>query len=141
MIKKIRQMYLMYKFKKATAIRDSVYDFVWGIKSLDGTSDCEEANFTTMNDLEIIYNKKENKYLISIETIYLFTNGIEGEKEYLRCLLNQFTAWMQNQGYNLNVQMGLYDIFTAGINITSKFDTIEELYGCFKLLVNGYINH
>ena len=83
MIKKIRQMYLMYKFKKATAIRDSVYDFVWGIKSLDDTSDCEEANFTTMNDLEIIYNKKENKYLISVETIYLFTNGIEGER--IRC--------------------------------------------------------
>ena len=57
--------------------------------------------------------------------------------------LNKFTKWMKEQGYNTNSTLNpygdMYEIFSDGININTKFDTIEDAYRTFKLLVNGYL--
>ena len=67
----------------------------------------------------------------------------EAEKEYFKDLLDKFTKWMKEQGYNTNSTLNpygdMYEIFTSGININTKFDTIEDAYRIFKLLVNGYL--
>ena len=98
-----------------------------------------EANLYTMNDLDIIYNKKTNKYAIGIETIYSFSNGRKGEQEYIKDLLNKFTEWMQSKGYDTNTYIPIYSAFTYK-NINSEFDSIEELYAYFKMLVNGFVS-
>ena len=120
---------------------NSSMKFIWGLKDCDDLSSCD-ANLNTMNDIDLIYLKDENKYILSVETIYMF-NSKEAEKEYFKDLLDKFTEWMEEQGYNTNSTLNPYDdmceIFTKSININTHFDTIEDAYRTFKLLVNVYL--
>ena len=120
---------------------NSSMKFIWGLKDCDDLSSCD-ANLNTMNDIDLIYLKDENKYILSVETIYMF-NSKEAEKEYFKDLLDKFTKWMEEQGYNTNSTLNSCDdmckIFTKGININTHFDTIEDAYRTFKLLVNVYL--
>ena len=120
---------------------NSSMKFIWGLKSYDDLSSCD-ANLETMNDIDLIYLKDEKKYILSVETAYMF-NSKEAEKEYFKTLLDKFTEWMTEQGYNTNSTLNPYDdmceIFTKSININTHFDTIEDAYRTFKLLVNGYL--
>ena len=45
--------------------------FIWGLKSCDDLCNCE-ANLHTMNDLDLIYLKNEDKYMLGVECIYVF---------------------------------------------------------------------
>lgn len=94
-----------------------------------------------MNDFDIIYDKKEKKFSMSIETIYMFDNGKEGEKEYIKDIFNTFTQWMISKGYDTTKEVRIYDIFTSGNNINTDFDTLEELYANFKCFVNGFVKN
>lgn len=120
---------------------NSSMKFIWGLKSYDDLSSCD-ANLETMNDIDLIYLKDEKKYILGVETAYMF-NSKETEKEYFKVLLDKFTKWMKEQGYNTNSTLNPYgdmcEIFTKGININTHFDTIEDAYRTFKLLVNGYL--
>ena len=120
---------------------NSSMKFIWGLKSYDDLSSCD-ANLLTMNDFDLIYLKDEKKYILGIETAYKFKDK-QSEKEYLQELLNKFTKWMQDNGFNtdssLNSYGDMFEVFTDGININSHFDTIEDAYRIFKLLVNGYL--
>ena len=115
--------------------------FIWGLKAYDDLSNCD-ANLETMNDIDLIYLKDEKKYILSVETEYMF-NSKESEKEYFKTLLDKFTKWMEEQGYNTNSILSpygdMYEIFSGGININTHFNTIEDTYRTFKLLVNGYL--
>ena len=95
-----------------------------------------------MNNIELIYLKDEKKYILGVETAYMF-NSKEAEKEYFKVLLDEFTEWIEKQGYDTNSTLSpygdMYEIFTSGVNINTKFDTIEDAYRTFKLLVNGYL--
>jgi hypothetical protein len=112
-------------------------EFIWGIKSGDCLS--PELDLYTLNDFDIIYNKKENKYMFGVETIYQFKDGLSEEKEYLESILNQFTKWMENNNYDTNNYINLWDVFTYRFE-DKKFDSIQQLYAYFKLLVTGFIN-
>ena len=120
---------------------NSSMKFIWGLKSYDDLSSCD-ANLETMNDIDLIYLKDEKKYILSVETAYMF-NSKEAEKEYFKTLLDKFTKWMEEQGYDTNSTLNLYgdmyEIFSGGININTHFNTIEDAYRTFKLLVNGYL--
>ena len=120
---------------------NSSMKFIWGLKSYDDLSSCD-ANLETMNDIDLIYLKDEKKYILGVETAYMF-NSKEAEKEYFKVLLDKFTEWMKEQGYNtnstLNLYEDMYEIFSGGININTHFNTIEDAYRTFKLLVNGYL--
>ena len=120
---------------------NSSMKFIWGLKSYDDLSSCD-ANLETMNDIDLIYLKDEKKYILSVETAYMF-NSKEDEKEYFKTLLDKFTKWMEEQGYNTNSTLNTYDdmyeIFSGYININTHFNTIENAYITFKLLVNEYL--
>jgi hypothetical protein len=116
------------------------YDFVFGIVAQDNMSDSTEANLYTLNDLELVYNKKDNTYHLSIETIYKFLQGKKGEILYLKRLLKQFEDWMKSNNYNINYDIELYEMFTKGKNLTCDFVSVEEAFAYFKILVNGYCN-
>ena len=120
---------------------NSSMKFIWGLKSYDDLSSCD-ANLETMNDIDLIYLKDEKKYILSVETAYMFSSK-EAEKEYFKTLLDKFTKWMEEQGYNTNLTLNpygdMYEIFSGGININTNFNTIEDAYRTFKLLVNGYL--
>ena len=115
--------------------------FIWGLKSYDDLSSCD-ANLETMNDIDLIYLKDKKKYILGVETAYMF-NSKKVEKEYFKVLLDKFTKWMKEQGYNTNSTLNpygdMYEIFSGGININTPFNTIEDAYRTFKLLVNGYL--
>lgn len=110
--------------------------FIWGIKSWDDLS-CGSANLHTMNDIDLIYLKDENKYIFSIETIYSFKTE-EYKQKYLKDCLDAFTEFMNESGYDTNKKIFWYDLFSGGLNSNTHFNTIEECYAMFKLLVNGY---
>ena len=116
--------------------------FIFGVMSWDDLSSATEPNLLTMNDFDLIYLKDEKKYILGIETAYKFKDK-QSEKEYLQELLNKFTKWMQDNGFitdsSLNSYGNMFEVFTDGININSHFDTIEDAYRTFKLLVNGYL--
>ena len=120
---------------------NSSMKFIWGLKSYDDLSSCD-ANLETMNDIDLIYLKDEKKYILGVETVYMF-NSKEAEKEYFKVLLDKFTEWMKEQGYDTNSTLNpygdMYEIFNGSININTHFNTIEDAYRTFKLLVNGYL--
>jgi hypothetical protein len=129
------------KYNNNEPIENDDMKFIFGIISYDDITS-NKANLLTMNDLDLIYLKDKNKYTIGIETIYHFETK-RAEKNYFKRLLDQFTNWMEENGYNtkaeLNPYGNLYSIFSDGYNINTEFDTIEDAYIMFKLLVNGYL--
>jgi hypothetical protein len=136
-IDKIQVKYLTWQSEKTYQYIEKRYEFIWGIKSCDDLTS-QEANLHTMNDIDVIYDKERNKYNISIETIYQFSNSKDGEKQYIQSLLDKFTEWMNEKKYNTNVHLYLHEVFTY--NIQDGFDSIEDLYTYFKLLVAGFIS-
>ena len=112
-------------------------EFIWGLKSDDDLTN-NEASLYTMNDIDIIYDKKERTYRFGIETIYCFEKGLEGEKEYIQKLFNKFTEWMIQQNYNINRELNIYQVFTEGVNINTHFESIEDSYTTFKYMVKGF---
>ena len=109
------------------------YKFIFGAISYDDLSN-NKANLLTMNDLDVIYDKHNNTYSWSVEYLYSFET-IDGKKQYVKRLLDVFTKFMQENGYNTKLD-GFYTIFTN----STEFDTLEECYVNFKYCVNGYIN-
>lgn len=116
---------------------EDTWEFIWGIKSYDCLT-AGEANLHTMNDIDITYNKRTETYSLGIETIYEFKTGSDGECGYILSLFDEMTKWMQEQGYKTDIKPWIYDVFTEGKNVSTKFKSIEELYTTFKCLVKGF---
>lgn len=87
---------------------------------------------------DLIYLKDKKKYILGVETIYMFKNK-NGDKVYMKQLLDIFTKWMIENKHEIKSPC-LREVFTDGWNINTKFNTIEDVYAMFKLLVEGYIN-
>lgn len=109
---------------------------IWGVPSSDSINTIEPS-IHTLNDLELIYHKDIQKYTLNVETLYLFKNR-EARYEYMQNLLDEFTNWMHKYKRSTNREISLCKVFTDGININSEFETIEDAYAIFKMLVNGY---
>ena len=133
MFQKLKSLYYKNQYQKQLQNISDTYEFIWGL-----SNDTNEADLFTMNNIDIVYNKKEKTYSIEIETGYLFTNGKTGEKTYIKNLFNKLTEWMIHKGYDINQEITLDEMFTQGKNINSEFETIEELYAVFKCLVFGF---
>ena len=115
---------------------DENMKFIWGIKSYDDLSD-SDANLYTMNDIDLIYLKNEHKYIFGLETIFQFEKE-EYKLDYLKRCLDAFTKFMKDNGYNMKVKPSWMDVFSYGWSMNTKFDSVEDCYAMFKLLVNGY---
>ena len=110
--------------------------FIWGVKSWDDITD-SNANLYTMNDIDLIYNKDDNSYMLSLETIFGFDTE-EHKLNYLKECLNKFTKFMKENDYDTETKLSWIDVFSCGWNMNMHFDSIEDCYVMFKLLVNGY---
>lgn len=108
--------------------------FIWGVLSEDNIRPCEPS-FYSLNDIDICYNRDTKKYLLGIETIYLFETA-EEEIEYLERLLKEFTKYTKetHRKYRKN-DFGLKPLSHGELFVA---DSIEELYFNFKLFVHGY---
>lgn len=111
--------------------------FIWGRKAWDDLTRFASANLFTMNDIDLIYLKNDNKYKISIETALIFEEE-QYKMRYLQTCLKDFTKFMDENGYNTDVKPDWADVFSYGWNLNTEFDSIEDCYAMFKLLVNGY---
>lgn len=109
---------------------------IWGIKSIMDLSD-NPSGLLTMNDFDITYLKKENKYILGVETMLSFDLPIMCQN-YMQWILKEFTKWMKENNYNTDKVLNMYEVFTEGLNINSEFDDIETAYATFKLLVKGF---
>ena len=107
--------------------------FIWGIKSWDDLSGCDACIYT-MNDIDIIYDKKKKEYMLGIETAYYFENHA-AECDYLRRCLNAFTKYMDDNGLDKNKS---YILFMNSPCTSMVADSIEELYTNFKIFVDGF---
>lgn len=116
---------------------EDTWEFIWGIKSHDCLSS-GGANFQTMNDIDITYDKKQKTYSLSLETGYDFKIGSNGERGYIQSLFDEMTKWMKSKGYKTDIKPWIYDVFTEGKNVSTEFKSIEELYTTFKCLVKGF---
>lgn len=133
-IRKLEKYYKdMEKKYGNCALEDDDFKFIWGIKSWNDLSGAD-ACLHTMNDIDIIYDKKSKLYMLGIETAYMF-DTYEDECVYLRNCLNAFTKYMDDNGLNKNKS---YEFFMSRPCTSMKAETIEELYTDFKIFVNGY---
>lgn len=107
--------------------------FIWGVKSGDDLSD---ANLYTMNDIDIVYDKKKSEYMLGVETAYLF-DSFEAECNYLMDCLNAFTKYMDDNGLKKNEP---YTLFMSDTCTSMAAKSIEELYVNFKIFVDGFCN-
>jgi hypothetical protein len=115
---------------------NEIIKFIWGVKSWDDLCD-SDACLYTMNDIDLIYLKDQKKYILELETIFMFDKE-EHKIDYLESCLDAFTKFMVENGYNTEVKPHWWDVFGKGMN--EHFDSIEECYGMFKMLVNAYCN-
>lgn len=136
---KIHDNYLMKQYEKdyISEYETQSMKMIWGVKSWDDLSSAKSANLYTMNDIDLIYLKDENKYILGIETMFMFKEE-EHKLNYLKGCLQAFTEFMKDNGYNTEIKPFWMDIFSYGWNINTHFDNIEDCYAMFKLLVNGY---
>ena len=144
-IKHIKSLILTLQYKKEIKKEEKEYiseyetttmKHIFGVVAYDDLTS-NHANLYTMNDLDLTYLKDKKKYILGVETIYMFKNK-NGDKEYMKQLLDIFTKWMIDNNYKINSPC-LWEVFTYGWNINTEFDTIEDAYAMFKLLVGGYI--
>lgn len=116
-----------------SALENDDMKFIWGIKSFDDLSGCD-CNIYTMNDIDIIYDKKSNKYILDIETAYTF-DDYKAECNYLKECLNAFNKYMDDNNLDRNYKFNLF--FNRPI-IDNSAKSIEELYTNFKMFVDGF---
>ena len=107
--------------------------FIWGVKSLDDLSG-SDANLYTMNDIDIVYDKKKQEYMLGVETAYVFKNHA-AECNYLKNCLNAFTRYMDDNGLKKNES---YVLFMSNPCTSMRAKSIEELYTNFKIFVDGF---
>lgn len=108
------------------------FEFIWGIKSADDLTGSGNANNYTLNDFDIVKNKKSGEYVFSVETIFYMDK--DAQKKYLQNILDKLTEWMLSQGYHTDYDLSYYEVFSN----TFRADSIEECYAKFKLLVDGF---
>lgn len=107
--------------------------FIWGIKSWDDLSG-SDTNLYTMNDIDIVYDKKKQEYMLGVETAYIFRD-YDSERSYLKSCLKAFEKYMEDKGLEKNRPYLLF-MRDPCTSITAK--SIEELYINFKIFVDGF---
>ena len=86
-------------------------------------------------DFELLYY--EDYYTFGFETMLGFENSKKC-REWIEYCLSCLTTYMKKNGYDTSKELDLYSVFTEGVNICSKFKTIEEAYACLKMMVYGF---
>lgn len=118
-----------------SSLEDDELKFIWGVKSWDDLSEsC--ANLYTMNDIDIVYDKKRKKYILGIETAYTFKNH-DDECNYLKQCVKAFTKYMNDNGMQTNKP---FRLFMSSTCTSIESESIEDLYTNYKIFVDGFCN-
>lgn len=129
--KRCRRLYS--DFHEKNEYDDGEYKFIWGVKSPDDLCKSEPC-LATMNDIELVYSRKEEKYMLSIETAYWLETK-ENEIKYLEALLKLFTDYMVKSGLELN---DTYRFWMSRPAAIFEGELISEVYTSFRIFVEGY---
>lgn len=124
-----------YDLEDNFGLEDEDYEFIWGVKSWDDLSGADACMYT-MNDIDIMYDKKREVYMLGVETAYMF-DSYTSECSYLKDCLNAFTKYMDDNNLNKNVR---YMLFMSNPCTSMEAESIEELYTNFKIFVDGFCN-
>lgn len=129
-----RKMHRKYPdFEGETEYDDGFSKFIWGIKAGDDICS-ESACLHTMNDIDLIYSREKQRYILGIETAYWFEDKAD-VVEYLQHLLKCFAKFMDEQGYDKNDR---YRFWLSPSDLPFEGETIPELYTNFRIFVEGY---
>lgn len=118
-----------YELEQAFQTIEDRFEFIWGIASTQYPY--IEASLCTLNDIDIVFDKQNQVYMLELETTYRFKTKRE-ECKYLVGLLDRLTKWMDEEEISRSEKLAIWD----GITFTSR--TIENLYTQFLCYVNGY---
>ena len=116
-----------------TQMENEDYKFVWGVKSQDDLSSSEPSLYT-MNDIDIVLRKSDNKYVLDIETAYWFDTK-DDEIKYLERLLGLFTDYMTQNNYKTDDQ---YILWMSQPTADMSERTLADLYTNFRIFVEGF---
>lgn len=112
--------------------------FIWGVKSYDDLSDSSPSLYT-MNDIDITYDDCTKKYGLSIETIYNFENKLDGQKKYLKNLLEAFECEFVNVNNWLISECPAVKFYiNFGDDYYIETNSIKEMYEIFKWSVDEF---
>ena len=110
--------------------------YIWGVKSHDDLT-LNNANFCTLNNLDIYYNRDTRKYLLNIDFIFNFTNKKDENIKYLNNLLDEFKDYiLESNLFNVNFDPSFIYLYDNGELFIA--DSLTELYYKFKIFVKGY---
>ena len=88
-------------------------------------------------DFEFDYDMDEKKYYFVFETLLGFDND-SGCRDWIIDCMTLVTEYMISHNYDITKELSMYDVFTAGVNVNTKFDTIEDAYAFLKFVVFGF---
>lgn len=109
--------------------------FIWGIKSRDDLwPTTNKANLYTMNDIDLIYDAKDNLFKLGIETAYCFS-AIADRNNYLLRLLREFEKFVKD----LNLPIERYNFGFSNCSLKMTSESISELLANFRVFVKGII--
>lgn len=120
---------LWYDFRDSFDYIERNIDFIWGISACDAPSSLYQSNV-----IDVVYDKKKKKYMLGVETAFLFDDK-KKECEYLVEMLGEFTKYMESKGLDTKSE---HVFFCSRLTIDSTADSIEELYADFNIFVKGY---
>lgn len=128
--KKMKRLYPDYK--------DDEYNcgelkHIWGLRSVENFEDKSRGVYDC-SDIDISYDRKTKKYMLGIETAYVFQN-IQSECDYLKDCLNAFSRYMDENNLSKDNRRVLF-FGQPCTNLTT--DSIEELYTEFRIFVEGF---
>ena len=109
-------------------------EHIWGVPMVEG-----ECSLFTMNDFDVTYYKDRKKYVMEVECAYDFHTKRDIVC-YLRSILDKFSRWMKESGYNTEKKIDFNTLFYQGVSIQSEFDSIEDLYAAFAMFVDYYMS-
>ncbi len=67
-----------------------------------------------------------------------FEDKSGGPVGLMKSILFDFTEWMNENGYEIGRKISYWEYFgTSGI--THEYDSVEQAYGVFKRMIQGFI--
>ena len=128
--KKCKQQYSEWKNDEYNCAH---LQWVWGILAKEQAEIDGEANFYTLNDLAIYYDRQTNKYYLDIESSYCFST-IEEEHNYITRLYREFKIWMESNHCDTTARLPM------GAGLTSlEAKTLPQLFYKFKVYAAGRV--
>lgn len=132
----INKLITLLTNKETDKIDQTPETFIWGVVSLEEDFFLQAGKYS-LNDIELLYNEDTQKYSFNIKTVYMFDNK-SAQYAYMQGLLNDFTKWMNEHYYDTTLELSLWNVFGNGISIKTEFNSIEEAYAAFKMMVTGF---